>query len=486
MSTAVLQAYTKAKSLRLARPSSRRTVLRSAVLASTDICSLGLSAIGGFWIWRLINPGIPAFHVSGLIVPLGALAMFAFSGLYPGIGLTAVQHICRYSRSVTFAYLLLTAVMVFTRAVLAESRGALFLAWVFSIVAAPVGRWGACHLLGGREWWCVPTMIIGAGETARVVIRNLQTNRILGYCPVACLDDDPRKHGLCEGVPVVGRLEDAPFLASIHNTAYAIVAVPSMARDRMLYHFRSWTQVFPSILIVSSLADMVSLWTEPRDLGGLMSLEIRQNLLNPWSQRLKRAMDIVVSAGGLLLAAPLLALLALWIRKVSPGSPFYAQKREGRCGSTLWVVKLRTMFRGAETVLEEHLAINPEARQEWDRYCKLKNDPRILPVVGRLLRRTSLDELPQLWNVLKGEMSLVGPRPFPEYHNCRFDAEFRSLRTQVTPGLTGLWQVSARSDGDLDVQMALDTYYIRNWSFWLDLYILVRTIRTVMSAEGAY
>jgi lipopolysaccharide/colanic/teichoic acid biosynthesis glycosyltransferase len=181
-----------------------------------------------------------------------------------------------------------------------------------------------------------------------------------------------------------------------------------------------------------------------------------------------------------------LALFALWIRLVSPGSPFFIQEREGKAGRRIRIIKLRTMYPAAEQLLEHHLAKHPEDRENWFRFYKLRKDPRILPGIGWFLRRYSLDELPQLWNVLRGDMSLVGPRPFPLYHLSGFPENFRALRSGVTPGITGLWQVSARSDGNLEIQQREDTYYIRNWSLWLDVYILTRTLVTVLFARGAY
>jgi lipopolysaccharide/colanic/teichoic acid biosynthesis glycosyltransferase len=164
----------------------------------------------------------------------------------------------------------------------------------------------------------------------------------------------------------------------------------------------------------------------------------------------------------------------------------FRQEREGPDGKRISMLKLRTMHCDSDRLLVEYLDSHPEEKINWLRFFKLKKDPRILPAIGVFLRRYSLDELPQLWNVLRGDMSLVGPRPFPYYHLNQFPASFRYLRASVMPGITGLWQVTARSDGDLTVQEVEDTYYIRNWSPWLDIYILLRTVQTVISAKGAY
>jgi len=467
-------------------PAANPALLMGAYMALADIFTLSCALSAGFWAWSLINPSIPAHHASMWLAVGLSCAVFGFLGLYPGIGMTAVEHMRRIAYGATFVYLLLTASMFLVKDWWASSRGGFLLSWALSLALVPAGRAFAGHFLRSRPWWGVPVMVLGAGRTARAVIQNLQENQVLGYRPVVCLDDDPATHGDCLGVPVPGSLLDVAFFAELYRARRAIVAMPGMPRQRLVANLERWSAIFPFILIVPDLFGVASLWTEPRDLGGVLALRIRCNLLNPFNRFIKRAMDAAFAAIALLVCAPLFAIAALWIKRVSPGSAFYVQQREGEGGRPIHILKLRTMFPGAEQMLHGHLAENPEAAREWARFCKLKHDPRILPGIGSFLRRTSLDELPQLWNVLKGEMSLVGPRPFPAYHNRRFHPEFRNLRMQVTPGLTGWWQILARSNGDLDVQTQLDTYYIKNWSLWLDIYILTRTVRAVLFPNGAY
>jgi lipopolysaccharide/colanic/teichoic acid biosynthesis glycosyltransferase len=200
---------------------------------------------------------------------------------------------------------------------------------------------------------------------------------------------------------------------------------------------------------------------------------------------IKRAFDLAVAVPAAVLALPVLALVIAAVKLIDPGPALYIQQRAGRGGRSFPVYKVRSMYCDAEKRLAEQLKKSPEQTTEWARFFKLKKDPRILPWIGAFIRRTSVDELPQLWNIIRGDMSVVGPRPFPEYHLQRFDDEFRRIRLSVVPGLTGLWQVMARSDGDLAVQKTLDTYYVNSWLVWLELYILLETLPAVLSGRGA-
>jgi exopolysaccharide production protein ExoY len=199
---------------------------------------------------------------------------------------------------------------------------------------------------------------------------------------------------------------------------------------------------------------------------------------------LKRVFDVVAALAGLVALSPIMVMVAIYLSYSDRGPIFYAHERVGRGGRKFKCVKFRTMCVDADKMLEKHLAENPDALREWEATQKLKDDPRVFPF-GRTLRRTSIDELPQLINILKGEMSVVGPRPVTEpelqrYGNGRFG--YLSVR----PGLTGLWQVSGRNDVSFDSRVALDLKYIRNWSMSLDAWIVILTFKVVFFQKGSY
>jgi Undecaprenyl-phosphate galactose phosphotransferase WbaP len=441
----------------------------------------------GARLWSLVNASVGTDNEFDVWMSLALfLLVYAAFGLYSASGLGAVEELRRIVLGAALVSLVLTAAAFLSKADGVYSRGVFLSSGLLMALLAPLHRAAVRRCFANRAWWGVPVLILGAGKTARALISDLRASPAIGMKPVACLDDDIRKMGECAGVPVSGPLSLAPDLARHLGIRHAIIAMPGVDAHKLVSVLERWGASFSSVIVIPNLFGMATLWVSIREMGGVLGLEIRQNLLVPFNRCLKRGMDFGLALLLGFAALPMLCIAALWIKLVSGGSALYYQNRGGESGRTIRVWKLRTMHADAENLLSNHLLEFPEARDEWQRYFKLKKDPRILPGIGHLLRRTSLDELPQLWNVLRGEMSLVGPRPFPEYHLERFQPEFRSLRAKVTPGLTGLWQVSARSNGDLKTQEALDTYYIRNWSPWLDLHILARTVRAVVFSDGAY
>ncbi len=194
----------------------------------------------------------------------------------------------------------------------------------------------------------------------------------------------------------------------------------------------------------------------------------------------------MIAIPALLISFPLILVGAIAIWVTDPGPVFYRQTREGHGGGPLRIWKLRTMYRDAEARLQDLLERDPVAREEWETRFKLREDPRVLPFIGRFLRVSSVDELPQFLNVLMGEMSVVGPRPFPAYHLAAMPPAFRARRCSVLPGITGLAQISARSDADLTLQQQLDESYIDHLSFWLDLKIIWGTVPAILGRKGAY
>lgn len=456
-----------------------------ALMISADAIALSFAGISSVYI-RLYFDG--QYHPSlywQLWPVLGLfLLVFAAIGLYPGVTITPVEELRRTSLATTLMYLALAGAIFLRREGEVYSRAVFLMAWGLTLIFVLVGRFWVRRSFASRSWWGYPVMVLGAGKTGELVIRTLKHRPGIGLKPVLVLDDDPAKHGSIHGVPVVGGIELAPGLAKARQIHYAIVAMPGVPRGKLLNLLERYAQTFPHLLIIPDLFGLSSLWVSARDLGGVLGLEIRQQLLLPGSRLVKFLIDRSATVIGGVLILPVIGLIAIAIKLDSPGPIFYRQMRIGQGGRRFKAWKFRSMVWDAEQALQVHLDQNPELAIAWHQERKLKRDPRITRV-GRFLRYTSLDELPQLWNILRGEMSLVGPRPIVDEEVPRYGEMF-SLYTKVTPGLTGLWQVSGRNNVSYQERVNLDAYYVRNWSVWLDLYILLRTFWVVLSGEGAY
>ena len=409
------------------------------------------------------------------------LAVSGAAGLLPGWGLGAVEELRRVALALVATFGLVLAAIWLVDAGDATSRLALGLAAVLALVAVPLGRWAVKAALVARDAWGTPVAIYGAGRAGARLVRQLQEERGIGYVPVAVFDDDPGTWGdHLDTVPVVGPTESV-----LPGAAVAFLALPDEDVERQIALLDGPLACYRTVVVVPNLFEAPSLWVTPRDVGGVLGLEVATTLTQALPRLLKRTADLAAVTVTAPLWASAVAVGALLVWLEDRAHPFFGQERIGQDGAPFRAWKLRTMRPDADAVLDRALAEDPALRAEWEALYKLERDPRVTRV-GAVLRRTSLDELPQLANVFRGEMSLVGPRPLPRYHHDDLPARTRTLRERVRPGLTGLWQVSGRGDTGTAGMERWDPYYVRNWSPWLDAVILVRTVRVVARGAGAY
>ncbi|KWV55989.1 hypothetical protein AS156_05100 [Bradyrhizobium macuxiense] len=340
-------------------------------------------------------------------------------------------------------------------------------------------------LLIYADLWGAPTVLVGANRDCLKLAQLLTRRPDLGLKPVGLIENAAGGSSSNEPfpLPVIGSTTDFGSFrlardaeVAIFATTSDLAAVPSDCRA-----------FAPScrFMLLEDVRNIRGRWLRAWVMDSITGLEIRRNNQFLQYRAPKRIFDLLIVIPVGLLALPVVAIAAFLIKLVDPGPAFFVQRRIGHNGTCVNVLKLRTMYADGERRLEEHFKREPEAKAEWQRFFKLRSDPRILPFIGNILRRSSIDELPQLWNVLRGDMSVVGPRPLPAYHAENFDKEFQSLRVSVLPGITGLWQVSFRSNGDSEMLREQDMFYLNNWSLSLDLYILLQTIPAVLGARGA-
>jgi Undecaprenyl-phosphate galactose phosphotransferase WbaP len=264
----------------------------------------------------------------------------------------------------------------------------------------------------------------------------------------------------------------------------AIFAMPNTRREHLAKFVNLASVNFQQVIIIPNLGGITNSAVVARDLAGTFGVEIKYNLLDPWAQRVKRMLDVTATLIGGALILPLILSLCLLVRMESRGPVFYKDQRMGRDGRLFSCMKFRTMVLDAEDLLQRMLAENEEMRNEYLEYHKLRDDPRVTRI-GRFLRKTSLDELPQLWNVLRGDMSLVGPRPYLPRESEDIGTTQKEI-LRVTPGITGPWQVAGRNDTSFSERVHMDAYYVRDWSIWLDIVLLARTAWCLLFNRNAY
>lgn len=404
-------------------------------------------------------------------------------GLYPGYGLTAAQELKQQVQAAAYASaaFLVLAVTVPDVPMPAPLPLAVFLAG--TLVLTPGARGGVKRLLHAMRLWGRPVVILGAGETGRRVARSLQRTPLDGLHPVGFFDDDEGLRGSrTEALRVRGTLSDVHAFAARHRVRHAIVAIPSLSPQRLDQMVTGSGRTFRQVQFVPKLTSLPSDDVIATDLAGMLALEVRNGLFSVRNRLAKRVTDLIGAVLLTVVTAPV--LLGLWIavRLDSSGGGFHPSRRMGQGSKPFHCLKFRTMHADAEARLQDILAHDPQRRAEYERWHKLQDDPRVTRV-GRALRRTSLDELPQLWNVLRGEMSLVGPRPYLEREE--HDIGNRgNIILQAKPGITGLWQVSGRSKVTFEERLAMEAHYVRNWSVWWDVILLLRTPLAVLRRDG--
>jgi Undecaprenyl-phosphate galactose phosphotransferase WbaP len=455
-----------------------------ACLAAGDLCGLALAGAIAIAFKLLPNGNQAALTSYISLIPLLPvfLLVYAAMGLYDGISLGPPEELRRLTLASVLVSLFLGVLTVSFRGTGTYLTSTMMVALILSIVLVPLIRVCIRLRLASVSWWGYPTVVFGDAASAHAIIHNLVAEPGLGLRTVGFFSTAGDSTSIA-GVPSIRECDLADFARRIKGPAYAVLTASVASRDQLNAVVDCYRRYFSHILVVPGFTGLSCLWVNPKNLGGMLGLEICQQVFLPGRQFVKRVIDLVLTILIGIVAAPLIALIALAIRLDSEGKVVYRQRRIGRGGREFYAIKFRSMVENADQILARYLAENSALREEWGATHKLKNDPRITRL-GRFLRRTSLDELPQLWNVIRGEMSLVGPRPIVREEIAHYGFDFETY-TYVHAGLTGLWQVSGRSDTSYQQRVDFDRFYVENWSVWLDFCILFRTIGVVVTRAGA-
>jgi undecaprenyl-phosphate galactose phosphotransferase len=420
-----------------------------------------------------------------ILIPASFLIFLSYGGLYgrqKALWQMAERlfHACLYGIGLSVILLFISHE--------AGSTSRLFIGFLglFSFPFLFISRCIMRRFLRHMRWLRVPVLIIGAGLSADALVREMRNGSGMGYEVIGFLEDYQPAAKFAEKYPILGGFDDLEEVVRETGVRTAFIAAPGLPQKKLTDLVCRAQMILDDVGIVPNLVSVpmshaaVETFFDDR----IMVLHIQNDLFQRMHRIEKRIFDLVLASLGILVSLPVWLAAALWIRTDSQGPVFFAQERIGQYGRIFPCYKFRTMFVHADEKLQSLLERDPDAQKEWESSFKLKEDPRITKA-GRFLRRTSLDELPQLWNVIRGDMSLVGPRPIVHEEIEKYGPYFKEY-DQVRPGITGLWQVSGRSNVDYGERVRMDSWYVHNWSVWIDMMLLWRTIKAVMEQKGAY
>ena len=431
----------------------------------------------------------PAFHIPGfylyLLVPAIFLAFLQSSNMkirrFPTWKMAqSVFH------AVFFSILTIALLMYFGKVGAVVSRLFVAMTGVFAFVFVVSARFLLREFLNRGHIMEIPVLFVGAGRTAEELVKTLEAQGGCGMKIVGFVADTPlaaRLAGRYRLLGTLGKLERVLHMTGVQHVIVTATGLPAAEQVHII------NRIQPHVKNVIFVPDLLGAPVSNTDIDGLldnslMLLRFRNNLAHWYNRAIKRVFDLVLSLLGLILVIPVTAVIALLIHLDNPGPIFFAHRRIGQGGREFPCYKFRTMVPNAENILKDYLKTHPEAREEWERDFKLKHDPRITHI-GAFLRKTSLDELPQVFNVIKGDMSLVGPRPIIAAEVPKYGEYFADF-CLVPPGITGMWQVNGRSDTTYEERVQMDTWYVRNWSVWIDIIYLIKTVTVVLARKGAY
>ena len=420
------------------------------------------------------------------------MIIFACVGLYPGIMIPPTEEIKKFIAATFFSFVAISLTIfipksenLFTIYIIKDSNdfalcAAFCLAFIFSTFLLPSFREFAKRCIQHKKWWGVPAVIYCTDSSAEFIVDRLLKNKYLGYKPAIIIDSALPKPKNNQDVISTNNYHNIPIFPEC-NQILEIIKKKNIKTAIMSDYHGDYSLVMASYRYTINVSKRQNSFTSNqhlKDIAGIIGFASTHNLTFKSNLIIKRLIDIFL----ILLFSPILIpvfIILMFLTKVTSRGPiFYGHKRVGKNGKEFKCWKFRSMCIDADKKLEEILANNPLMREEWEKERKFINDPRITKF-GKFLRKTSLDELPQLINILIGQMSFVGPRPVTEPELVKY-GEYRDYVLSVTPGLSGMWQTSGRSDTEYEERIALDLYYIQNWSIWLDIWILIKTVYVVL------